>query len=554
MTNSFGFLAFQAGVTDAYSSYTIPLMLAPAQPSLAVEADHELLGRYVSGDDREALAELIQRYAPIVYSSARRQTRNSAMAEDISQCVFVALARKAKSIRSASVLGAWLMQTTRYTAANAMKVEARRRRHEQAAGSLQSEIDQASDPAAQSDRTWLSVEPVLDAAISRLSSEDQSAIVLKFFRGMTSGEIAAAIGITEEAVRKRVSRAIERLRGHLASAGVAPVACTAPELARLLASNAVVPAPPQLIAHAAAIAASAGKSVPLIHAIIAMTTTTKSAIAIGVVIAVLLCGAGIVLVAGDYFNFSSASSSTTIGPSADQATASPNGPMTLDIRAIIDGSDVLKVTPDGAAWTHLYWDPPSGITLNGEHTSPTVRTSLAKLGLSNANLSSATVVSRRGRGLVALDKTATGIAIHFDDPDGGAAPYQISISFQPKSSTAAPTTLPALVNPATLDIKARICGADLLTITARGAHWKHLTAGWPDNISVNGKLWNARTTPANDDPIFTNLDLASAQVVARSGRDSVVMEKTANGLAIYFSDTFGGLSDYEIKVQLSTLK
>jgi RNA polymerase sigma factor (sigma-70 family) len=529
-------------------------MLAPVEPSLAAEADHVLLGRYAAGDDREALGELIRRYAAIVYSAARRQTRNEALAEDVAQCVFVAFARKGKTIRSAGVLGAWLMQTTRYTAANAMKVEARRRRHEQAAGASRSEMDRGSDPAAEADRNWESVEPVLDAAISRLSSDDQSAIVLKFFRGMTSGEIAATVGITEEAVRKRISRAIERLRGHLASAGVAPAACTAAELARLLASNAVTPAPAQLVAHAAAVATSAGKSVSLLHAIIVMTTTTKSAIAIGMVVVVLLCGAGVVLVAGDYFNSPSAPASSPNGASANQAAASPNGALTLDIRATIDGSDVLNITPNGAEWTHLYWQLPSAVTINGKHTSPTAKTSLEELGLSNADLSSATVVSRRGRGLVALDKTAAGIGIHFDDPEGGAGPYQISISFQPKSNSAGPTTLPALVNPVTIDVKASVCGAELLAITSEGARWKHLDGMWPGSVSVNGKPWDVRPKPVNNDAIFKNLDLASAQVVERSGRDSVVMEKTAAGLAIYFCDTFGGLSDYEIKIQMSPLK
>jgi hypothetical protein len=414
-------------------------------------------------------------------------------------------------------------------------------------------MDGGPDPAVEVDRHWQSVEPILDAAISRLSSEDQSTIVLKFFRGMTSGEIAASIGITEEAVRKRVSRALERLRGHLASAGAAPAACTAGELARLLASNAVTPAPAQLLAHAATVAASARKSVSLLHAILAMTTTTKSAMAIGMVVVVLLCGAGVVLVASDYFNSSSAPASAPNGPSSNETIASPNG-LTLEVRATIDGSDVLNITPDGAAWTHLYWDVPSRITFNGKHTSPAAKTSLEQLGLNQADLSSATVVSRRGRGLVALDKTAAGIAIHFDDPDGGAGAYQILISFQPKSNAAAPTTLPAPVNPVTLDIKARICGAELLTITSQGAHWTHLTAGWPDSVSINGKAWNVHATPANNDPVFANLDLASAQVVERSGRDSVVMEKSAAGLAIYFSDTFGGLSDYHIKIRLSTLK
>src|SRR5207253_6884818 len=66
---------------------------------------------------------------------------------------------------------------------------------------------------------WALVKPKLDEAMSRLNESDRRAIVLKYYEKKTFREIGTALGIKEEAARKRVSRATEKLRGLLASNG-----------------------------------------------------------------------------------------------------------------------------------------------------------------------------------------------------------------------------------------------------------------------------------------------------------------------------------------------
>ena len=223
--------------------------------------ENELLRAYSAAGDGAALAELVRRYAPIVYAAARRQTHDAAMAEDVCQCVFVTFARRAAGVRSGAALGAWLLQTTRHTAANAMKIHFRRRRHEQAAALTRPEISPGSDPVqllkdSEREKEWGAISPVLDKAISRLGWADQTAVVLRYFRGLSLREIAAVTGTTEDGARKRVSRAVDRLRKSLSASGVSAATCAVVELPLLLTRHAVEPAPAHVVAQAAGAAAN----------------------------------------------------------------------------------------------------------------------------------------------------------------------------------------------------------------------------------------------------------------------------------------------------------
>src|SRR5258708_6684955 len=113
--------------------------------------DDDLLRRVRSAAEADALAELIRRYTPMVYAAARRQVRDSALAQDVSQEVLITFMRRVAEIRSAAALGVWLMRTTRYTAANAMRTESRRRRMEYAAMTDRGQPALSSDPVGEAE-------------------------------------------------------------------------------------------------------------------------------------------------------------------------------------------------------------------------------------------------------------------------------------------------------------------------------------------------------------------------------------------------------------------
>src|SRR5918992_832690 len=95
--------------------------------------DSGLLRRYAASRDGAAFALLARRHLDLVYAAAVRRVGDRHLAEDVTQAVFVILARKPKSAARSPSLGAWLLTTVRYAAANALRIERRRRRHEAAA-------------------------------------------------------------------------------------------------------------------------------------------------------------------------------------------------------------------------------------------------------------------------------------------------------------------------------------------------------------------------------------------------------------------------------------
>jgi RNA polymerase sigma factor (sigma-70 family) len=173
--------------------------------------DIELVRQYREGS-QAAFRELVRRHLNMVFSAARRQTRSPALAEEVTQSVFIKLATDAGRIGERTPLAAWLHLVTRHTAVNAARTESRRQSREQA--SIEISAMSSSTPG------WSNVEPLLDAAVASLRTVDRTAIVLRFFEGKSLREVGEALGSTEEAARKRVGRALEQLRALLLKRGV----------------------------------------------------------------------------------------------------------------------------------------------------------------------------------------------------------------------------------------------------------------------------------------------------------------------------------------------
>jgi protein-L-isoaspartate(D-aspartate) O-methyltransferase len=198
--------------------------------------DCELLRQYSEAGSEEAFAELVHRHLPLVYSAALRQAHgDGTAAEDIAQTVFVDLARKAGSLSGRLRLASWLYTSTRFASAKVLRGEQRRRLRESAAAEMQ-------EPACQSgtERAWVELSPVLDEAMSLLDPGERDVILLRFFEGRQLKEVGAALGLSEDAARMRVNRALETLRSVLASRGVTPSAAA---LATVLSCEGVKAAP-----------------------------------------------------------------------------------------------------------------------------------------------------------------------------------------------------------------------------------------------------------------------------------------------------------------------
>src|SRR5664279_6323452 len=109
-------------------------------------SDMELVRDYARLNSEAAFAELVQRHVNLVYSAALRHAGNAAHAEEITQAVFIILARKAGRLRPDTVLEAWLYETTRLTALSFLRGERRRQAREQEAY-MQSTLQESPENA-----------------------------------------------------------------------------------------------------------------------------------------------------------------------------------------------------------------------------------------------------------------------------------------------------------------------------------------------------------------------------------------------------------------------
>src|SRR4051794_16619272 len=124
--------------------------------------DIALLWEYAEHGSEEAFATLVARHINKVYSVALRHTGNPHQAEEITQAVFVILARKSRSLGKKVILEGWLYQTARLTALASVRSEIRRAHREQEAYMQSASNENESD-------FWPQIAPLLDTAIASLN-------------------------------------------------------------------------------------------------------------------------------------------------------------------------------------------------------------------------------------------------------------------------------------------------------------------------------------------------------------------------------------------------
>ena len=253
--------------------------------------DNVLLREYVEHDSEEAFAALITRHVNKVYSVALRLTGNPHSAEEITQAVFVILARKSQHLGKRVILSGWLYQTARLTAVTFIRGGIRRARREQEA-CMQTALNENESDA------WMQIAPLLDAAMAGLNETDRHAVVLRFFDGKSLREVGAALDTNEEAAKKRVSRALEKLRTFFARRGVSS---TTAIIASAISANSVQAAPVALAKSVTAVAlakgaTASGSTLTLIQGALKIMAWTKAKTTIVVSAAILFATSTTVVV------------------------------------------------------------------------------------------------------------------------------------------------------------------------------------------------------------------------------------------------------------------
>jgi len=257
--------------------------------------DNALLREYVERDSEDAFAELVARHVSKVYSVALRHTGNADEAAEITQAVFVILARKSRTLSKGVILSGWLYLTARLTSVTYIRSEVRRRRREQEAYMRSTLNENESE-------VWPQIAPLLDAAMAGLNETDRHAVVLRFFDGKSLDEVADALGANEEAAKKRVTRAVEKLRRFFAKRGIVLPAAM---VTAAISANSVQAAPAVLAKTATAMAVTKGatasaSTLTLIKGALKFMAWTKAKTSVMVaVIALLAAGTATTVVVSE---------------------------------------------------------------------------------------------------------------------------------------------------------------------------------------------------------------------------------------------------------------
>jgi len=211
--------------------------------------DAKHLMQYAADRSEVAFAELVRRHVDFVYSTALRQLAgNHHLAQDVTQMVFVDLAKKAAALSRHPALLAWLHRSTRYAVFNTRRKEARRSALEKALVNNPF-ITPSLEPS------WHEIAPILDEVVDELPEKDRVAVLLRFFARKPFAEVGRELGVSENAARMRVDRAVESLRSALERRGIHS---TATAFSALVTANGVSAAPAGVTSSVAAVVATAG--------------------------------------------------------------------------------------------------------------------------------------------------------------------------------------------------------------------------------------------------------------------------------------------------------
>ena len=147
--------------------------------------------------------DLVSQYRSQVLRCAYRMMGNWADAEDASQETFVRLYRSGPREREDSLMKAWLYRVT----VNVCLDRLRQRRTMLALPELPSH-EERPDAAIHREEQ----KRRLHLALGTLAPRERAAVILREIEGLTTSEVAAALGSSEGTVRGQISKALVRLR------------------------------------------------------------------------------------------------------------------------------------------------------------------------------------------------------------------------------------------------------------------------------------------------------------------------------------------------------
>jgi len=191
------------------------------------DSDKALVRRFARQHDGEAFSILMDRYADMVYTTCWRMLGNEALAADAVQETFFQLVKNADKITGS--LGSWLHKVATRRSVDFIRQNVSRRNREE---SYVLDGDSRGN-------SWSEVQPVVDEALEELPENLREVLLLHFMQGLSTIQIAAAKGVSQPTISRKLAQALDLLRQNLRERGI--MAGMVPLQAVLLHSNYVTP-------------------------------------------------------------------------------------------------------------------------------------------------------------------------------------------------------------------------------------------------------------------------------------------------------------------------
>jgi RNA polymerase sigma-70 factor, ECF subfamily len=180
----------------------------------AAADDQQLVGRIAAGD-QTALRALYGRHQGRVFRFILRLVRRDAIAEELTNEVFLEVWRNAGTFEGKASASTWLLSIAHHRAVSALRKRREEAWNEETAAELADTDDDPEVVAQKSDKGAL-----LRRAIEQLSPEHREIVDLVYYHEMSIAEVSAVVGIPENTVKTRMFYARKRLSEILKTAGV----------------------------------------------------------------------------------------------------------------------------------------------------------------------------------------------------------------------------------------------------------------------------------------------------------------------------------------------
>ncbi|HEY2253915.1 MAG TPA: hypothetical protein VGH74_22725 [Planctomycetaceae bacterium] len=228
----------------------------------------------------------------------------------------------------------------------------------------------------------------------------------------------------------------------------------------------------------------------------------------------------------------------------------------LHILAKVDGTDELHLSPLKAKWAHKAMSLPTDIKINGlkwnvQQSPELAMPSGAALLRPDLELCGAVLHKLRGRGSVKLGCDRDGLIVRFDDPDGGADTYEVTIDFaRALAEKRAPSKSEKDLQ---WNLKAKIDGLEEVWLHQDLARWVHKENQRPVDVTINGQAWDTvkdATFALQPELQPETMDLQHTTIKKVAGRGIVSLDYVHERLAICLEDHGGGSDRYEVLLRV----